>query len=108
MAVNPLKVRVIRIVVLAAIVLVLRTRVFKLLSNWLDRRFFREAYDTEKQLLIEIVTKRISEVLHVPQMAVWVRGSNVFHPQEVIGFSLSEPVLLSKKSPTVQELVRSH
>ena len=97
------------------------------ITNWLavliDRRFFHEAYNTEiilsqlsedarkyteKQPLIEMVTKRISDVLHVGQIGVWVRGSNIFHPQEVFGFSLSEPVLLSENSSTVQALVRSH
>jgi len=97
------------------------------ITQWLavliDRRFFREAYNTEtvlsqlseearkyteKQPLIEMVSKRISEILHVPQMAVWVRGSNNFHPQQVIGVSFSEPALLSENSSTVQALVRSH
>lgn len=92
------------------------------LAVLIDRRFFREAYNTEvilsqlseetrkyteKQPLIEMVSKRISEVLHVPQMAVWVRGSNHFHPQQVIGASFSEPALLSENSSTVQALVRS-
>ncbi len=111
----------VRILVLIAILLTLRTRVFKIFSHWVDRRFFREAYNTEmvlsqlsedarrcteKQPLVEMVSQRISGILHVPQVAVWVRGSNVFHPQTVVGFSISGPVSLSEKSSAVQELVR--
>ncbi len=69
------------------------------LHQWLDRRFFREAYNaelllsdlsdqtrrfTERQPLIEMVSRRISEVLHVKQVAVWLRGSNVFHLQQAL------------------------
>ncbi len=66
------------------------------LQKWLDRKFFREAYDaevvlselseharklTEKGPLLETVSRRISEVLHVPQVAVWLRQSSTFHLQ---------------------------
>jgi len=61
------------------------------LQRWLDKKFFREAYQaeivlselaeharnfTDKGPLLETVSRRISEVLHVPQIAVWIRSSN--------------------------------
>ena len=57
-------------------------------QNWLDRKFFREAYNaelilnelagqartfTDSHSLIETVAQRISDVLHVPQIAVLLR-----------------------------------
>ncbi len=65
----------------------------KRLERWIDRRFFREAYDAEivlselseqarrlpdKELLLETVARRVSEVLHVPQISVWLRAANCF------------------------------
>ena len=75
-------------------VFVMRDSLSSRIRRWLDRKFFREAYDaevvlselsenarkfTEKGPLIETVSRRISEVLHVPQVAVWLRGGNVFN-----------------------------
>ncbi len=93
------------------------------LHAWLDRKFFREAYNaemvlselseharrfTERDPLIETVSRRISEVLHVPQVAVWLRGSNVFHLQQAVGFDVPGPVLLAETSSTVQNLARTN
>ncbi len=93
------------------------------LQRWLDRKFFREAYNsevvlselsgqarqlTEKQVLIDTVLRRISEVLHVPQIAVWLRGANVYHLQQALGLELIGPVMLREQSATVQNLVRTN
>jgi phosphoserine phosphatase RsbU/P len=93
------------------------------LHEWIDRKFFREAYDaevvlselsenarrfTERVPLIETISRRISEVLHVPQVAVWLRGSNVFQLQQAVGVHLLEPVLLPERSATVQNLARTN
>ena len=92
-------------------------------QQWLDRRFFREAYNseivlselseearklTDKQTLIDTVLRRISDVLHVQQMAVWLRGSNVFHLQQAIGIDVAGPVMLKQESATVQNLLRTN
>jgi len=60
------------------------------LRTWIDRRFFREAYNADHVLaelgeqvraivepksLLETVAARISEILHVPQVACWARAS---------------------------------
>jgi phosphoserine phosphatase RsbU/P len=97
------------------------------LQRWLDRKFFREAYNsevvlselaeharkfTDKKPLIETVAARISEVLHVPLITVWLRGSNVFHLQQALGVSLSDSIVLSDvlsdQSSTVQNLARTN
>ncbi len=93
------------------------------LRRWLDRKFFREAYNAEivlsdlseqarrlpeKGLLIETVARRISEVLHVPQISVWLRGSSTFQLQYALGFDAIEPVTLTEGSSTVENLVRTN
>lgn len=70
-----------------------RRRLAPHLRNWLDRKFFREAYNAELILselaervhmitdtptLIETVSRRISEVLHIPNIAVFLRNKDVF------------------------------
>ena len=70
-----------------------RNSVSHRLQQWLDRKFFREAYDAEIVLsdlseqarrfteagpLIETISRRISEVMHVPEVCVFLRGGRVF------------------------------
>ncbi|MGH9584470.1 MAG: PP2C family protein-serine/threonine phosphatase, partial [Bryobacteraceae bacterium] len=111
-----------RVAAIVALIVLLRFRAFKGLSNWVDRKFFREAYNTElvltglsdevrrfteQQPLVETVTRRISDVLHVPQIAVWLRGSDMFHLQQAFGTPVLEPMLLSNGSATVQTVARA-
>jgi sigma-B regulation protein RsbU (phosphoserine phosphatase) len=94
------------------------------LQRWLDRRFFREAYNsevvlselaehtrkfTDKKPLIETVAARISAVLHVPRIAVWLRTSNEFSLQQSLGTvaAFPGPIVLAEQSATVQNLARS-
>jgi len=72
---------------------VFRQRAVTRVSTWVDRRFFREAYDTETVLtdlaveagsyveidpLLEKVAHRISDTLHVPDIVILVRDGNVY------------------------------
>ena len=69
-------------------------------SGWMDRRFFREAYNSEViltdlsssvagirdvKLLLETVSKRISESLHVPCIAVFLERNGAFRPAYALG-----------------------
>lgn len=69
---------------------------------WIDRRFFREAVDAEHILaelgdqvrsiadrrdLLETVARRISEALHVPKVAAFVRGESGFLPAFAAGYA---------------------
>ncbi len=93
------------------------------LRRWLDTKFFREAYNAEivlsdlseqarrlpeKGLLIETVARRISEVLHVAQISVWLRGSSSFQLQYALGFDAIEPVTLTENSSTLENLARTN
>ena len=68
--------------------------------GWMDTRFFREAYNAEViltdlsssvagirdvRLLLETVTKRISESLHVPCIAVFLERNGTFRPAYALG-----------------------
>jgi sigma-B regulation protein RsbU (phosphoserine phosphatase) len=76
--------------------LVLRRRAADGASQWLDRQFFREAYDAERVLtglaaeagrffeidpLLDKVTHRISDTLHVPDIVVLIREGEYFVPR---------------------------
>jgi len=78
-----------------------------LLQQWIDRRFFREAYNAELTLielaktaqtisdptaLIQTVSHRISDVLHIDQLTVLLRNNGSFAPAYAIGPVLVTPV----------------
>jgi len=74
-----------------AALLIMRRRYRGRVQQWVDRRFFREAYSAEQMLsdlsnearrfvdarpLLDTVTHRISETLHVPRVSVLLRDGN--------------------------------
>jgi len=65
------------------------------LSNWIDRKFFRDDYRAEQILarlaeslrsvldlrsLLETVRERVSEALHVTDLEIYLRGRETFEP----------------------------
>jgi sigma-B regulation protein RsbU (phosphoserine phosphatase) len=104
-------------------VFILRDSLSQRLQRWLDRKFFREAYNsevvlselseqvrqlTDRNVLFDIVLRRISEVLHVSQIAILLRGSKVFHLQQALGMDFGGPVALAEESATIQNLLRTN
>ncbi len=93
-------------------------------SLWMDRRFFREAYNTEVILselsnsvagirdtktLLETVTHRIADSLHVPRIAVLLERGDGFEPAYALGFNgAAPPVELKRDAPTLRLLRQSH
>jgi sigma-B regulation protein RsbU (phosphoserine phosphatase) len=90
--------------------------------EWLDRRFFREAYTTERVLndlavqarsigdpgaLIQTISSRVSEILHVQRMAVLLRSGDVFRLQTAGGPGMDGQLFLAEASTPVQHLVRT-
>ncbi|MBK9153511.1 MAG: SpoIIE family protein phosphatase [Chloracidobacterium sp.] len=86
---------------------------------WIDKRFFREAYDAEQILaefsedvrtmvetrpLLETVATRISESLHVPQVALLIRNGASFSPAYALGFDTPPAVSLAEGSPAIRKL----
>jgi sigma-B regulation protein RsbU (phosphoserine phosphatase) len=104
-------------------VFILRDSLSQRVQRWLDKKFFREAYNSELVLselanqvrqvtdrsdLIDTVLRRISEVLHVPQVAMLLRGNQVFHLQQALGMDFGGPVVFAEQSATVQNLMRTN
>ena len=102
---------------------ILKDSLSQRLQRWLDRQFFREAYNSEvvlselsdqvRQLtdsgvLIDTVLRRVSEVLHVSQIAILLRGGNVFHLEQALGMDVIGPVAFTDDSATVQNLLRTN
>src|SRR5580658_791482 len=89
--------------------------------KWLDRRFFRDAYNAEqilealseevrsiveKQPLLERVATKISESLYIPRVAVLLENSGSYRPAFAIGYSSTLDTDFAENSGTVQQLKR--
>jgi len=113
---RPQKIQVIGLGV--AVVFLLRWGAERL-RGWMDRHFFREAYNAEQILtelsekvrtifdprtLLETVSQRISESLHVSQVAVLVNGSGLYRPAYALGYSVPLNVGFPQDAATVRQL----
>ena len=113
------------VIAIAAIIwlLAMRRSPGERIRKWLDRKYFREAYDAELVLgeladkartitdpatLIDTVTRRISEVLHIQQIAVLLRSGSMFRLQHALGLSLDIPVMLAEDSSAVRQLKQTN
>jgi phosphoserine phosphatase RsbU/P len=116
----------IEIAILAGLLLLLRSQYTKNLSSWLDRKFFREAYNSEQLLaelshrvrrynesgpMLEMVLKSLADTLHIDKIAVLLRGGKNLQLQQAIGipmdgFSENGSVQLPMNSTTVRNLMR--
>ncbi len=91
------------------------------LRNWVDRRFFREAYNAEQvlselsdqvrtmvepQSLLQTVVARVSETLHVPRIVVLLNQGNPFRPVCAMGFDGLLGFEIPATSSTVKILQR--
>lgn len=97
--------------------------VAKPLREWIDRKFFREAYNAEQILselsedvrtmvetkpLLETVSTRISESLHVPQVALLLKnGNNEFQPAYALGYETAPSIEFSDADKTVEKLKKN-
>ena len=92
-------------------------------QRWIDRKFFRDAYNsehllselseqvrqlTDRTVLFDVILSRISNVLHVSQIAILLRGSHDFHLQQALGMEFGGPVALEDNSATIQNLERTN
>lgn len=92
-------------------------------SRWMDRRFFREAYNAElvltdlsnsvatirdKRALLETVARRIADSLHVSRIAMLLEQGNCFQPAYALGYGSAPLVELGRNAATVRFLKQSH
>jgi len=89
------------------------------LRRWVDRRFFREAYEADAILsdlamkvrtivetrpLLETVAGRIAESLHVPRIAILLNERGAFTPAYALGYATLPDAGISEQSLTVRRL----
>jgi phosphoserine phosphatase RsbU/P len=109
--------------VFVALVLALRFGVRKRAQAWLDRRFFREAYNaevvlnelldevrrfTETEPLLETVARRVADTLHVNQVAMLLRRGEFFQLQQSIGVSAAGTLALPVQASAVRYLTSTN
>jgi phosphoserine phosphatase RsbU/P len=99
---------------------------FRLLAGkirvWMDKKFFREAYNAEQilsdlsdnvrtmvemQPLLETVAGKISESLHVPQVSLLLRKADRFVPAYSLGFDTPPAVSLGGESRSIRKLANN-
>jgi len=89
------------------------------LRRWIDRRFFREAYEADQILadlaarvrtmletgpLLETVASRVAEALHVPRIAILLDGNGVFRPACAVGYPACPTGIFTQQSLTLRRL----
>jgi sigma-B regulation protein RsbU (phosphoserine phosphatase) len=89
------------------------------LLGWTDRRFFREAYNAERiltelsenvrtmvetQPLLETVSSRISESLHVPRVAVFLQRADEYVPAHALGYAEAPDVSFRRDAAVVEQM----
>jgi sigma-B regulation protein RsbU (phosphoserine phosphatase) len=94
-------------------------RAADLLRKWIDRRFFRDAYDAEqilealgdevrtivvKRPLLERVATSIAESLHIARVAVLLEDGGFYRPAFALGFTGALEVALADSGATVSLL----
>ena len=88
---------------------------------WTDRRFFRDAYNSEQILsslsdevrsivetrpLLERVTAKIAESLHVPRVAVFLPEGGFYRPAYALGYDAIPQAEFSDSAATIERLRR--
>jgi sigma-B regulation protein RsbU (phosphoserine phosphatase) len=105
-----------------AVAVILLSRLARWVGRWIDRRFFREAYNAERILtdlsssvagirdtkrLMETVSHRIADSLHVRRVAFMLDQGGLFQPAYALGFNGVAPaVQLSEQESTIRTLKR--
>jgi sigma-B regulation protein RsbU (phosphoserine phosphatase) len=92
------------------------------LRGWIDRRFFREAYEADAILadlaakvrtmtdtgpLLETVATRIAAALHVARVAILLEGGGAFRPAYALGYPAVPTTSFSDQSLTVRRLAKT-
>jgi sigma-B regulation protein RsbU (phosphoserine phosphatase) len=93
----------------------------EVVRKWIDRRFFRDAYNAEqilealsdevrsiveKRPLLERVATRIAESLHIPRVAVLLEEGGFYRPAFALGFPAAFVADLPDTGATVLRLKR--
>jgi phosphoserine phosphatase RsbU/P len=107
------------------LLVIIRLAFSKSTKNWLDRRFFREAYDSERVLnelsdevrkftesgpLLQTVSKCVAETLHVTQIGMLLRDGAKFCVTQAVGVFPGNPgtFALAANSSTIRNLTNTN
>jgi len=107
------------------LIFLLRGVLTKSTSNWLDKRFFREAYDSEQVLselseevrkytesgpLLQTVAKCVAETLHVTQIGMLLRDGPKFCVAQAVGHfpGDSSAMALAANYSTIRNLTNTN
>jgi sigma-B regulation protein RsbU (phosphoserine phosphatase) len=89
------------------------------LRRWIDRRFFREAYEADEILadlaarvltmvetgpLLETVASRVAQALHVARIAILLDGNGALRPAYALGYGAPPSGTFSEQSLTLRRL----
>jgi sigma-B regulation protein RsbU (phosphoserine phosphatase) len=109
------------VIALGVVAVIFISRGSEKLRGWVDRRFFREAYNAEQILrelsdqvrtmvetgpLLETVARQISGSMHVARVAMLVRDNGHYAPAYALGFSEAPVEGFEKSAGTVEQLRR--
>jgi sigma-B regulation protein RsbU (phosphoserine phosphatase) len=109
--------------VFLVLIIALRFGVGKRLEQWLDRQFFREAYNaevmlnelsdevrrfTETQPLLETVARTVRDTLHIRQIAMLLRHGDAFHLEQAVGLSADGALALPAQASSIRYLSNSN
>jgi phosphoserine phosphatase RsbU/P len=115
---RPQRIRVIALGIMAVALIQLFA---KRVRAWIDRRFFREAYNAEQILsdlaqkvrtmvetrpLLETLADRISKSLHVPRVAVLINGGNEFQVAYALGYLGTPDVTIATDNPHPEKIAK--
>ncbi len=117
---------IVRIFSIIAVFFAFRFILSKRLQQKIDQRFFREAYSTEQLLselsdearnftevapLLETITRRLGETLHIDRIAVFLRSGETFKLQLATGTAMAPDAAqffsLAAASTTITNLSRA-
>jgi sigma-B regulation protein RsbU (phosphoserine phosphatase) len=109
--------------VFLVIILALRFGVSKRIEQWIDKQFFREAYNAEVMLnelsdevrhftetrpLLETVAHRICQTLHIRQIAMLLRHGDSFRLEQAVGVSADGSLALPAQASSIRYLANSN
>ena len=106
-----------------AIILALRFGIAKRIEQWLDKQFFREAYNaevllndlsdevrhfTETQPLLATVARTVCDTLHIRQIAMLLRQGDTFRLEQAFGLAADGTFALSAQASSIRYLSNSN
>lgn len=109
-------------IALAVLAIVETRRAFRKFRLWVDRKFFRDAYDAEQILselgdqmrsivdphrLLDRMCSSIAESLHVPRVAVLLQDHGTFKPAYVLGYQSPPHVSFSDRASALEQMRRA-